>query len=140
MKWVVDVKEGSCAQAALDFALRVMPDGGEIVLVHVSPSARATDTSRAEHALEKAYDRAAQYPRLQITRRLEIGNSAERVAAVAEEVGADRIVLGAHDAGSMPYLERVSPDAERLMALTQVPVVLITSGGEILHNEELAGT
>jgi nucleotide-binding universal stress UspA family protein len=93
---------GTDTSAAADLAVADAAElaavrGAELVLVYVRPddaSHSAVDPHRAADPARHLDRLAARYPRVVTRTRLEAGDAAERIVAVAEQERADTIVLG----------------------------------------------
>jgi nucleotide-binding universal stress UspA family protein len=104
---VVGIDFSPLSDDALDTALRLPEtEATELHLVHVlpippgerTPLPASTLREEATQKLEERVARArAARPALRIQAHLTIGNPGRRLAEVAEELGADHVVVGTHD-------------------------------------------
>ena len=125
---VVGVDFGPASLAAARWAAQSLAPEAEIVLVHcVSPTKVATvgaesATSRARHRLEVLrQELGSARTRVEVTD----GNPAMRIAAAADRLDADLIVVGPHN--HYPQTEaRVGSTADELVHLSCTPVLLAT--------------
>jgi len=81
------------------------------------------DSVRALHRLDR---------RLVVDARLEIGDKAERLLHVAEEIRPELIVISAHGEGEFPRLEAVGRTARTVLEWGCLPVLLVSPKGQEL--------
>lgn len=88
----------AAADLAVDDAARLASErGGELLVLYVDRGddvRRAIDPNRAVDPARHLAHLRARYPGLQVQTRIERGDPAERLVAVAEEVRAETIVMG----------------------------------------------
>jgi nucleotide-binding universal stress UspA family protein len=141
MKIVIPVDGSPAALAAVHHAVALAQAGIEVqaIALHVQPrmhrhisqftSRAARDALRAERsakALGSAITLLTE-SRVSFVALTELGNPAERIAAVAEREGADEIVIGV---GRHPaWLRWLNPSIARgVMERTDIPVTVLTRG------------
>ena len=103
MTTLIPVDGSQSSLDALNYAAHEDPEG-EVLLLHVSPSARQGDLARGRFLLvtsERACKLMAKDVRVRV--RLEVGNATEKLRQAAE--GCDRVVVGAHGVNAMPRIE-----------------------------------
>jgi nucleotide-binding universal stress UspA family protein len=88
----------AAADLAVDDAARLASErGGELLVLYVDRGdevRRAIDPNRAVDPARHLAHLRARYPDLRVQTRIERGDPAERLVAVAEEVRAETIVMG----------------------------------------------
>ena len=88
----------AAADLAVEGAARLAHDrGAELLVLYVEKEGdgrRIVDPARSPDPASHLRRLSARFPGLSINTRLETGDPADRLVAVAEEVGADTIVLG----------------------------------------------
>jgi nucleotide-binding universal stress UspA family protein len=98
MTIVVGTDTSAAADLAVaDAAQLAAARGTELVLLYVRPEDQthsAVDPNRAADPARHLGQLASRYPALVTRTRLESGDPAERIVAVAEQEGADTIVVG----------------------------------------------
>jgi nucleotide-binding universal stress UspA family protein len=95
---VVGTDTSSAADLAVENAARLARDrDADLVVLHVRSKGdlrAVVDPAKAPDP-QRHLDRLAErFPEVRATTRMELGDAAERIVAVAEELGADTIVLG----------------------------------------------
>jgi nucleotide-binding universal stress UspA family protein len=83
--------------AVADAAQLAAARGSELLLLYVRPDGdarTAVDPHRAADPARHLAQLAARYPAVTTRTRMETGDAAERIVAVAEQEGADTIVVG----------------------------------------------
>ncbi|MBM3457427.1 MAG: universal stress protein [Armatimonadetes bacterium] len=133
MTTLVPVDGSHSSQEALLYVARTRPQD-DVLLLHVAPSAREVDLERGRFLLEDGRRTCRELsPELGVEVRLEIGDRAEQLNRVAEETGADLIVLGAHGVNALPKADRVSPQLAEWSGGNRRPVVRVQPDGAWLR-------
>jgi nucleotide-binding universal stress UspA family protein len=134
MTCLIEINRSTPSAARLYQAARRLRQCEAVCLVHVIASGRAAEVEAGQRVLREA---VRSLRRLDgdavVTARLEIGDTAERIAAVADEFDAGLIVMGAYGEGDYPYLTRIGRTAGATLARTLRPVLLVSSVGAKLH-------
>ncbi|MEF8780446.1 MAG: universal stress protein [Haloferacaceae archaeon] len=136
---VIGLDESAKSKAALSFVVDEWEEG-TLTLVHVlNPNEAASGgyvggfPAGAEDWYEDADERANRLlseaaetvpEGFEVETRVEIGSPAERIVAVAEEVGADHVVVGSHGRSGVSRL-LLGSVAERVVRTSPVPVTVI---------------
>ncbi|MDR5673947.1 Nucleotide-binding protein, UspA family [Halalkaliarchaeum sp. AArc-CO] len=136
---VIGVDESAKSRAAVQFVVDEFDDL-KLTLVHVlNPGEAASGgsvggfPSGAEDWYEDANERGHRYlseaaetipDGFEVDSRVELGSPAERIVAVAEEEGADHIVVGSHGRSGVSRL-LLGSVAERVVRTSPVPVTVI---------------
>ncbi len=119
---------------AVDTALQIASDESKIHLVHVLPDIHAADPgvvwqtidneNRAKHATEAINERLSgeQYKDLHID--IQFGDAGFRIADLAEEIGADLIVMPSHGRTGLKRL-LIGSVAERVVRHSHCPVLIL---------------
>ena len=95
---LVGTDTSAAADLAVEDAARLARDrGAELVVLYVTPGddlRAVVDPARAADPAGHVHRLAARFPELRAVARTEVGEPAERLVAVAEELRADAIVVG----------------------------------------------
>lgn len=136
---VVGIDESANSRNALQFVVDEWDDV-RLTLVHVlNPSEAASGGSvggfpagaedwyqdareRGDQCLSKAVDSVPEGT--DVDTRVELGSPAERIVTVAEETGADHVVVGSHGRSGVSRL-LLGSVAERVVRTSPVPVTVI---------------
>ena len=106
----VDRSTGS-PERLLQAACRLQPCSA-VCLVHVIPSGRTAEVEAGQRLLRDAARAVERLERnLAVTARMEIGDAAEQLVRVADELDADLIVMASHGDGDFPYLSGIGRTA-----------------------------
>ncbi len=109
----------------------------DVCLVHVIPSGRTAEVEAGQRLLRDAARSVQRLDRtLVVTARMEIGEAAEQIVRVAEELGADLIVMASHGDGDFPYLSGVGRTALATREQARRPVLLVSSQEAIFLGQE----
>lgn len=128
MTTLIPVDGSKSSLDALNYAAHEDPHG-EVLLLHVSPSARQADLARGRFLLEtseRTCKLIAKDVRVQV--RLEVGNASEKLREVAEVC--DRVVMGAHGVNAMPQIEEAGCETCPEPETVGRPVVLVLPTGD----------
>jgi K+-sensing histidine kinase KdpD len=132
MLYLVEVNRSQPALEALRAAAesaRREPNA-ELVLVHVSRSARAAEIESGRRLLEECRNQCRVLAGEVVVRTcLEVGERLERLACTADQVAADCVVVGAHDAGEFPRLGEIGASAQAAVARLTRPVMVVGRSG-----------
>lgn len=136
---VIGIDESSKSRDAVQFVLDEW-DAARLTLVHVlNPSEAASGGSvggfpaGAEDWYETAQERAKRCfddvtgdipDTVDVETRIELGSPADRIVGVAEEAGADHIVVGSHGRSGVSRI-LLGSVAERIVRTSPVPVTVI---------------
>lgn len=127
MTTLIPVDGSKSSEDALNYAMQEDPDG-EVLLLHVCPSARQADLARGRFLLE-ASERTcrliAKDVRVQV--RLEVGEPTQKLREAAE--ACDRVVVGAHGVSGLPQLEEAGADTCPEPQAVGRPVVMVLPTG-----------
>jgi nucleotide-binding universal stress UspA family protein len=128
MTTLIPVDGSRSSQEALELAAREDPKG-DVLLLHVSPSARQADLERGRFLLE-ASSRACRgvAKDVRVHLRLEIGNLMDKLRQAAE--GCDRVVMGAHGVNALPRLDELGTEIRSEPGRLGRPVLLVLPTGE----------
>jgi nucleotide-binding universal stress UspA family protein len=134
MTCLIEVNRSTLSAGRLYQAARRLRRCATACVVHVIASGRAAEVEAGRRLLREAA-RALQWldGELVVAARLEIGETAERIVAVAEESGAALIVMAAHGEGDFPYLTRMGRVAGETLERGLRPVLLVSPVGAKLH-------
>jgi nucleotide-binding universal stress UspA family protein len=133
MKTLVPVDGSQSSLEAAKYAARIRPHD-ELILLYVAPSARQGDLERGRFVLGEFLRQCRVVAEaVRIETRLEVGDPQARLPQVAEDAGADLVVIGAHGVNALPQIEEVSPEASVLTEEVRRPVVLVTPTGRDIH-------
>lgn len=132
---LVPIDGSQSSVEALKFAVRRDPKG-ELLLLHVAPSARQGDLERGRFLLEDAAKQCkGQSDGVVVNTQLEIGDRGRKVQEVAAGVKCDLVVMSAHGEADLPHVDRVSAEAATLSTLLQRPVLLVLPTGKGIRGD-----
>lgn len=131
----VDVSDESFA--AVVEARKLVSDPSDLHLIHVLPPLSPTDPAvvwdvrtegtaiqRAEQAIRERLERC--HAGVKVT--VAVGNPGAEIAAFAEKIGAELIVLPSHGRTGLRHL-LIGSVAERVVRLAHCPVLVLRDGG-----------
>jgi nucleotide-binding universal stress UspA family protein len=139
---VVPVDFSDASFAAVDEALEIVPDASHLHVVHVLPHLSANDPAVRWNVIDE--DAAAEHVKATIEERLKgpryaghhvvvmFGNPGAEIAAYAEKIDADLIVLPSHGRTGLRRL-LIGSVAERVVRLAHCPVLVLRDG---FHDDE----
>jgi nucleotide-binding universal stress UspA family protein len=111
-----------------------------ICLVHAIASGRLAEVEAGQRILLEAARAMRRLDReLSIEARLEIGETAERLLRVAEEIQPALIVMSAHGEGDFPRLSSLGRVARATLEHGQRPILLVSPAGNRLHRPHRTG-
>jgi nucleotide-binding universal stress UspA family protein len=128
MTTLIPVDGSTSSERALSYAALEDPEG-EVLLLHVAPSARQADLERGRFLLEdsgRKYRLMAKDVHVEL--RLEVGNPAEKLKEAAHQC--DRVVMGAHGLNAMPQLHSAGSETCPEPDALGCPVTLVLPTGE----------
>jgi nucleotide-binding universal stress UspA family protein len=104
-----------------------------VCLVHVIPSGRTAEVEAGQRLLRDAARSVQRADRtVAVTARLEIGDAAEQLVRVADELDSDVIVMASHGEGDFPYLSGIGRTALATREQAHRPVLLVSSQEAVL--------
>jgi nucleotide-binding universal stress UspA family protein len=133
MTCVIEINRTSPSPALLYEAACRYRRCGEIYLVHAIASGRPAEVEAGQRLLLEAARTLRRLNReLSIEARLEIGETAERLLRVAEEIQPALIVMSAHGEGDFPRLGSLGRVARVTLEQGQRPILLVSPSGNRL--------
>jgi nucleotide-binding universal stress UspA family protein len=131
---LVEVDGSQASRKALQYAMRSQAPDSELLLVYVSRSGRQGELETGRFFLEDGR-RACEVMAgdVQIRTRLEVGDPAETIPAVAEAENADLIIIGSHGVDGFPHVEAIGQTARRLATNPKRRVVVISPTGSEMY-------
>lgn len=130
MATLVPVDGSQSSEEALKYAARRRPEG-DLVLLHVAPSARESDLARGRFLLEAGRRTCLVLSRrVRVEVRLEVGDPRVKLHEVAADAGCDLVVMGAHGVNATPQLDPVGADTSEISEGIGQPVVLVLPTGK----------
>jgi len=142
MVTLVDLDGSQSSRQALQYAVRSHAPDTELLLLYVAASGRQSELETGRYLLEDGRRTCAVLARdVQIRTRLEVGDPAETIPAVAAAENADLIVIGSHGIDGFPHVEALGQTARQLLTDGGRRVVIISPmGTEMGPNTRLRNT
>ena len=135
MVYLVELNGSRPSQVAMQYVVERCRErrGGspsEVVLLHVSPSARAAEMETGRRLLDAGRARCRSLAQdCEVQMRLAVGDRVERLAEAADEIAADCVVVGSHDATEFPRLREIGATASAVLTRMERPVIVVTGDG-----------
>ena len=135
MVYLVEVNGSRPSQVAMQYVAERCRErrGGspaELVLLHVAPSARAAELEVGRRLLDAGRARCRTLARdCEVQIRLAVGDRVERLAEAADEIAADCVVVGSHDATEFPRLREIGATAAAVLMRVGRPVIVVGGDG-----------
>jgi nucleotide-binding universal stress UspA family protein len=139
MVTLVEVDGSQSSRRALLYAVRSHAPDTELLLLYVAASGRQRELETGRYLLEDGRRTCeVMASDVQIRTRLEVGDPAETIPAVAEDENADLIVIGSHGVDGFPHVEALGQTARQLLTDSGRRVVIISpTGTEMSANTTL---
>ncbi len=138
---LIELNRSSSAPERLYRAASRLRRCSSVCLLHVVASGRTAEVEAGQRVLRdarRALHRLA--PRLAVVARLEIGEGVARLLSVAEEIGADVMVMDAHGDGEFPRVEPIGRQARMVLEQGRRPVLLVSPVSAALRRPRRSGS
>jgi nucleotide-binding universal stress UspA family protein len=130
MVTLVEVDGSQSSRQALQYAVRSHAPDTELLLLYVAASGRQSELETGRYLLEDGRRTCEVMTRdVQIRTRLEVGNPAQTIPAVADAENADLIVIGSHGIDGFPHVQGLGQTARQLMMGGGRRVIVISPTG-----------
>lgn len=129
MVTLVEVDGSQASRHALQYAVRSHAPDTELLLLYVAASGRQSELETGRYWLEDGRRTCEVACDVQIRTRLEVGDPAETIPAVADAENADLIVIGSHGIDGFPHVESLGGIARQLLTDVGRRVVVISPQG-----------
>ena len=140
MTCLIEINRTTPSLGLLYEAARQYRHCGAICLVHAIASGRPAEVEAGQRVLGEAARALRRRDRdLSIEARLEIGDTAEQLLRVAEEIQPALIVMSAHGEGDFPRLRSLGRVAGETLARGCRPVLLVSPTGNKLFRPRRSG-